>query len=294
MNVEEVIGVYCDVDDFVKKFLSEWEKHLLAAGTSRRGPKSKLTISEIITVVILFHISNYRTFKHFYHYMQENWRKDFPDLVSYSRFVYLQKRVFVPLFAYLIHRQGRITGIAFIDATSIAVCHNKRIYKNRVFRGLAKRGKTTTGWFYGLKLHLLVNDQGEILSFQLTPGNIADVSMAETLTRNYYGKVFGDKGYISKNLFQSLLKRGVHLFTKLRSNMKNKLIKMEDKILLRKRCIIETINDQLKNISQIEHTRHRSPANFLINLLSGLAAYSHQPKKPSLRITPHDCIMSVA
>ena len=170
-----------------------------------------------------------------------------------------------------------ITGIAFIDH-SIAVCHNKRIQRNRVFKGFAKRGKTTSGWFFGFKLHLIINDKGEILAFQLTQGNVSDVSMVETLSKDIFGKLFGDKGYISSEVGNNLLKRGLELFTSIRSNMKQRVMSLRDKILLRKRSLIETVNDQLKNISQIEHTRHRSIGNFLVNMLGGLRAYCHQPK----------------
>lgn len=204
------------------------------------------------------------------------------------------KDLFIPLFAYLLERKGLITGIAFIDSTSIAVCHNKRISRNRVFKGLAKRGKTTAGWFYGFKLHLIINDKGEILSFQLTPGNISDISMAETLSQNIFGKLYGDKGYISSNLFKRLLDRGLELFTGIKSNMKQKLMSMMDKVLLRKRSLIETVNDQLKNISQIEHSRHRSVENFLVNMLAGIAAYSHQLKKPSLNLFEQDKMALIA
>ena len=190
----------------------------------------------------------------------------------------------LPLFAYLLQNRGVITGISFIDATSIRVCHNKRIRRNKVFEKLEKRGKTTAGWFYGFKLHLVINDRGEILAFQLTSGNISDVSMPETLSKGLWGKLFGDKGYISTEIAQKLFKKGLQVFTTLRSNMKQKLLSWKDKILLRKRSLIETVNDQLKNISQIEHTRHRSPNNFLVNLLSGLAAYTLQTKKPSLNL----------
>jgi len=237
----------------------------------------------MMTIVILFHQSNYRTFKHFYIYIEDFFKKAFPKLISYDRFVYLKKNLFVPLFAYLHQRKGTITGIAFIDSTSVAVCHNKRISRNKVFKGLAKRGKTTSGWFYGFKLHLVVNDKGEILAFQLTPGNISDVSMVETLSKGLFGKLFGDKGYISAKLIEPLLKQDLELITSVRANMKQKLMSLQDKILLRKRSLIETINDQLKNISQIEHTRHRCVGNFLVNMLGGLAAYSHQPKKPALK-----------
>lgn len=274
--------LFCSTDDFWKTFAQEWNKHLLDSGRPKRGPDPELTTSEMMTIVILFHQSGYRTFKHFYQYISNHLKKEFPNLISYSRFVYLMKTIFVPLFAYLLQLRGMVTGIAFIDSTSIAVCHNKRIQRNRVFRLLAKRGKTTSGWFYGFKLHLIINDKGEILAFQITSGNVSDVVMTDVLTRGIFGKLFGDKGYISSEVGKTLLQRGLELFTGIRANMKQKLISLSDKILLRRRSLIETVNDQLKNISQIEHTRHRSPANFLINLLGGIAAYCHQPKKPSL------------
>lgn len=284
--------LYCAIDDFWKSFKQEWDKHLIDSGKSKRGPEPELTVPEMMTIVILFHQSDYRTFKHFYYYVCNYLRKDFPKLISYNRFVYLMKNIFVPLFAYLLHIRGKVTGIAFIDSTSIAVCHNKRIQRNKVFKGLAKRGKTTSGWFYGFKLHLIINDRGEILAFQMTPGNVSDVSMIEILSKDIYGKLFGDKGYISSEIGKNLLKRGLELFTSIRSNMKQKLMSLRDKILLRKRSLIETINDQLKNISQIEHTRHRGIGNFLVNMLGGIAAYCHQSKKPSLKLTDADLLIA--
>lgn len=278
-----LVKLYANIDDFWKSFKQEWEKHLIESEKLRRGPDRELSIQEMMTIVILFHQSGYRTFKHFYTYVSNNLLNEFPNLISYSRFVYLMKNIFVPLFAYLLHLRGEITGIAFIDSTSIDVCHNKRIQRNKVFKGIAKRGKTTSGWFYGFKLHLIINDKGEILAFQVTPGNVSDVSMVEILSKDITGKLFGDKGYISSEISKKLLKQGLELFTTIRSNMKQKIMSLKDKILLRKRSLIETVNDQLKNISQVEHTRHRSVGNFLINMLAGIAAYCHQPKKPSLK-----------
>ena len=279
----DITALFCSVDDFWKNFKLNWhQKHLTYK--SPRGPKCGLNMSEIMTILILFHQSNFRTFKHFYLFIYEKYKNEFPKMPCYSRFVALQKAAFIPLFAYLYHARGKITGISFIDSTVIKVCHIKRCYSNKVFRGIAKKGKSTTGWFFGLKLHLVVNEKGEILSFQITPGNTSDISPVKTLTKGLWGKIFGDRGYISSKLFHDLMKQNLQLITKIRNNMKNKLMDICDKLLLRKRSIIETINDQLKNISQIEHTRHRSPGNFLINLISGLIAYCHQKKKPSLKL----------
>lgn len=179
---------------------------------------------------------------------------------------------------------GKTTGISFIDSTTLDVCHNRRIDSHKVFDGIAERGKSSTGWFYGFKLHITTNEYGEILSFYITPGNVDDrnIDLIEKLTKNLFGKLFGDKGYLSQPVFTRLYEKGITLITKVRKNMKNKLMNIEDKLLLRKRAIIESVNDFLKNICQIEHTRHRSFINFLVNVVSGVAAYSFFQKKPSI------------
>ena len=282
--MNDLVSLFCSVDDFWKKFKPYFEKNQIG-NKSTRGPTCKVSMSEIMTILILFHQSNYRTFKYFYFSILQFHRKEFPNLPSYSRFVSLQKTAFIPLFAYLHEKKGQVTGISFIDSTVIKVCNVKRCYSNRVFKNSAKKGKSTMGWFYGFKLHLIVNEKGEILSFQITAGNVSDIHPVKSLAKDLWGKLFGDRGYISSKLFKELFQKNIQLITRIKSNMKNKIMDIKDKLLLRKRSIIETINDQLKNISQIEHTRHRSPCNFLINLLSGLIAYCHQKKKPSLKIS---------
>lgn len=280
-----LVDTFCDVDDFCQHFEPRWERFQLKSGLRQRRRKSRLSLSEVMTIVIHFHQSGYRTFKAYYlNHVQKHLQKEFPDLVSYSRFVRLMAQAFAPLTLYLMTRRGQCKGISFVDSTPIKVCHNRRIKRNKVFAGLAAQGKTTMGWFYGFKLHLVVNEHGEILSFQLTPGNIDDRKPVPVLFEGLFGKVFADRGYISKDLFAELFEEHIQLVTGLRKNMKNRLMPWTDKLLLRKRSIIETINDQLKNISQIEHSRHRSFTNFLVNLVSGLIAYCFQPKKPSLHI----------
>lgn len=278
-----LVEIFCDVDDFCQEFEPRWEAYQLESGLRTRRRKSRLSLSEIMMIVIHFHQSNYRTFKSYYlQHVSKHLAKEFPKLVSYSRFVRLMAQAFVPLTIYLLSQRGQCTGISFMDSTSIKVCHNRRIQRNKVFAGIAARGRTTMGWFYGFKLHLVINDRGEILSFQLTPGNVDDRKPVPVLLQDLFGKVFADKGYISQKLFNALIEQNVQLITGIRKNMKNRLMSISDKLLLRKRSIIETINDQLKNISQIEHSRHRSFTNFLVNLLSGLVAYCFQKKKPSL------------
>ena len=281
-----LLKLFCNVDDFRQVFQTRWSGTMLTPGAGQRVRRPRLSPSEIMTILIHFHQSHYRTFKAYYtEYVLIHCRSEFPALVSYNRFVELTPAVIVPLSAYLQQRQGNCTGLAFVDATAIKVCHNKRIPRHQVFAGIAARGKTTMGWFYGFKLHLIVNDRGEILACRLTPGNIDDRKPLPYLAKTLFGKLCGDKGYISQPLFDQLLAQGLELITPRRKNMQKRLMPPEDKLLLRKRSIIETSNDQLKNISQIEHTRHRSIANFLVNLVCGLIAYCCQEKKPSLHLS---------
>jgi len=283
--MDSLTELFCRVDDFCQDFVPVWRKQLLSAGEMQRQRERSLSVSEIMTILIHFHQSHYRDFKAYYtDYVMERLQKEFPGLVSYTRFVEFIPSVLIPLCVYL--RTccfGICTGISFMDATSLAVCKNPRIHAHKVFSELAERGKTSTGWFFGFKLHLIFNDRGELLNLMLTPGNVDDRKPVPHMVRKLFGKLFADKGYISKKLFEELLRTfNIQLITGLRSNMKNRLMPLMDKLLLRKRAIVETIIDQLKNISQIEHSRHRSPINFLVNLLCGVIAYCHRPRKPSL------------
>lgn len=281
MNVTEL---FCDIDDFCQSFLPIWSAKQIKDGETRRLRRSKLSESEIMTILIVFQQSGYRNFKRFYHdCVQRHMADEFPQLVSYARFIALSPRVLMPLIAFLQTRYGKCSGISFIDSTALRVCHNKRIAKHRVFDGNARRGKTTMGWFYGFKLHFAINDQGELLACHLSKGNVDDRKPVPTLADKLWGKLFGDKGYLSKALTESLFEKNVQLITTIRKNMKPQIMSEIDRVLLRKRSIIETIIDQLKNTAQIEHSRHRSLSGFITNVVCALIAYCYQPKKPALQ-----------
>lgn len=284
--MDSLLELFVSVDDFCQVFLPFWERKRVQDGSKKRRRAGELSVSEIMTILIHFHQSHYRDFKTYYtEHVGQHLRSEFPKLVSYERFVILMPSVLGPLSAYLKSLYGRCHGISFIDSTALSVCDNHRIHNHKVFAQVAQRGKGSMGWFYGFKLHLVVNDCGELLACQITPGNVDDREPVPTLSRRLFGKLIADRGYISQALFEQLLDTfGVQLITKLRKNMKNRLLPLIDKLLLRKRAIIESIVDQLKNISQIEHTRHRSPTNCFINIIAGLIAYCHQPKKPSLNL----------
>ncbi len=278
-----LLQLYCTVDDFWQMFALLWRQEQLETGERQRKRAGMLSDSEMMTIVIHFHQARYRDFKSYYRqHVQVYLRSEFPQLISYERFIQRLPGLLEPLCVLLHLCFGSCTGIAFIDSTPLAVCDNRRIHSHKVFAGLAARGKTSMGWFFGFKLHFIVNDRGDLLALRVTPGNLDDRKPVPALVKRLFGKLFGDKGYLSKPLRDQLRAQGVELITKLKSNMKNQLMLLGDKLLLRKRSIVETIIDQLKNISQIEHTRHRSPVNFMVHLVSGLIAYCCQPKKPSL------------
>ena len=285
-----LVEIFYIIDEFCKEIEKTIQGHRLVKETSKKVRKKSFTMSdsEVITIMIMFHQSHYRDIKAFYiNYIQQYRQKDFPCTVSYNRFVELQQKALLPMSVFLqLCCLGKCTGISFIDSTPIRVCHIKREKSHKVFKGLASKGKSTIGWFFGFKLHLVVNDKGEIIKFVITPANVDD---REPLSNNkfhekLFGKLFGDKGYISQDLFEKLFIDNIHLITRIRKNMKNSLMHLHDKIILRKRAIIETINDLLKNCCQIEHTRHRCLNNFVGNLVAGLIAYNLAPKKPALNL----------
>jgi hypothetical protein len=233
-----------------------------------------------------FLISHYRDFKNYYlGHVSLRYKQQFLNLLSYTRFLAVVPRVIVPICAYFTSLKGEPIGIEFIDSTCIKVCHNIRIPRHKTFDGIAQRGKGTMGWFYGFKLHLIVNHLGGIVAAKVTTGNVHDTQPVRELARGLTDKLYGDKGYLSKALDADLFDNGVRLITTVRKNMKAKAMSLWDRAMLSKGFIIETINDQLKNISFIEHSRHRSMNGFMLNLLAGLVAYCLKENKPSLNIT---------
>ena len=280
----DVTALFVCIDDFCKLYQSTVKSRLLPPPTGTRDRGGLLSLSEMLTIEIMFHVSPYKDFKHYYIYgiMHEH-RDKFAKLPNYQRFVQLKKRLFLPLSILLHSLTGEKTGLYFADATSLKVCHNKRISQHKTFDSLAERGKTTMGWFFGFKLHLVINHKGQIMAAKVTSGNVDDRIPLAEITEGLTGKCYADKGYIGKNIFKILWNKGLHLVTGIRSNMKNYLMPLIDTIILRKRFLIETVFGVLKTDMQLEHSRHRSPINAFINILACLIAYSCKTNKPAMR-----------
>lgn len=286
---DKVTELFCMADDFCKFFDAMMEKYTLKSDKKRRYHRnSTMSKAEIMLIMVLFHDSGYRCLKHFYlEKVCKHLRHLFPEVVSYNRFVELEKEVTIPLSLFIKKvLLGKCTGISFVDSTPLRVCKSQRIHIHKVFKGIAKRGKCSMGWFFGFKLHLICNEKGELLNFMVTPGEVDDSKPLEykAFVEFIYGKLVADKGYIGRNLFRRLFVDGIQIITKLKSNMKGALMSVSDRLLLRKRAIIETVNDELKNIAQVEHSMHRSFDNFIVNILGVIAAYCMFSKKPCINV----------
>ena len=281
----DITALYCCLDDFVKVY-GDWERHQLIASQGTGQREGKLNLSEMLLIMILFHTDCFRNFKAFYTYgIGHKHRHLFREIPSYERFVILQKRLLLPLSLLLVmlNRQATRDGVYIIDSSSLRVCDNKRIRRHKVFEGLASRGKTTMGWFFGFKLHLVINRYGEIVAVKITPGNIDDRAPLLDMTAGLGGILLADKGYISKDKFTELWKKGLRILVGIRKNMKNYLMPIYDKILLRKRFIIETVFGLLKEHMGLEHSRHRSPHNAFVHIISCIVAYAFRKNKPEIK-----------
>lgn len=277
--------LFCLMDDFCRRFEPAWRQRQLIVGVQKRHRRSALSLSELMTLVVLFHQLRFRQFKRFYlDYVCRYLRPAFPALPSYPRCVELLPRCAAPLAALFEVLKGSCDGMSIVDATPLAVCDNRRITRHRVFRDRAARGKTSMGWFYGFKLHPIINSQGELIRLKLTPGNVDDRKPLLKLCQGLFGHLFADKGYLGQRLTQQLAERDIQFITTLRRNMKPAPRTAFEKALLRRRCLIETVFDELKNLCQIEHTRHRSISNFLVNLMAGIVAYCLSDNKPTLKL----------
>ena len=272
-------------DDFCKEFSFQQEKYMIEdKKIGHRNKPNRMSDAEMMVILILFHSGGFRCFKHYYkEYVCKHLEHLFPHRVSYNRFVELEKEVLL-LMTIFIKKVllETCTGISFVDSPPLRVCRNQRILIHKTFEGLAERGRCSMGWFFGFKLHLIINDKGE----NFTPGNVDDWEPLEQgkFLKNIKGKLCADKVYIGQALFENLFLNGIQLVTKVKNNMRNSLMSIADRILLRKRALIETANDELKNIAQIEHSRHRSFSNFIANSLSAIAVYCFFEKKPAIEV----------
>jgi hypothetical protein len=286
----KLIEIFINVDDACIAMGKYVQSHFLESGVSKKRPTRITGVkeSELITILIFYHYSGYKCFEYYYKKLVlEDLRTYFPKMPTYHRFLELIERVSLPMFLYakMLCQSSARTGIYYIDSKKLSVCHPRRIQQHKVFKDIAQRGKSSVGWFYGFKFHLLINQKGEPIDFHISPANVADNNhnLLENMLKDVKGLCFGDKGYLSK-LWTKFYQNGLKLVTKIKKNSKNVLTKLEERYLLAKRAVIESVNDIFTSVFDMEHSRHRKPINAFTHIIAAFCAYCFYPNKPSISI----------
>ncbi len=280
MDATKVIEIYCTIDDLIKRLPTS-----MIQRERKRKRKFIMSASEIITIVVLFHRSHATNLKSFYtEDIRDKYQRDFPNMLAYKRLVERLLELAPLCLAVLELMTQECTGISYVDSTSLKSCHIKREHQHRVMASLAHKGRTSMGWFYGMKLHITINHRGELISFATTPGNVNDREPLKdgTLLKGLHGRIFADSGYISNELAEWLSQADIELIAKPTKQQKKVHISQENKRLLFMRSLVETVIGQLKTKCRLEHTRHRSINGFYANLATALMAYQFSDKKPRI------------
>lgn len=281
----KLLTIFSEIYDFCKY---QKGKELSDTEVKKSIRERSIHESEVITIFVWYFFSGYKTFKDYYtKHVKVYMKEEFPNAPSYTRFLELKNNAFMPILLYALTRNQNeaYEGLSIADSFPLEVCHNRRIHNHKTMKNLAKRGHTSLGFFFGLKLHLVINVYGEICSFAITPGNVSDNNgdILSFLTKFLRGKMYGDKGYIvHQDLYKKLYDHGVQLITKVRKNMKSRLYTLFDAFMLSKRGTIESVGNLLKNTHNLEHSRHRSVVGFFVHVFSCLVAYSFRDTKPSI------------
>lgn len=282
-----LLKIYVETDDLLKGF-QHWSEQKALGRFLIHKRQPRLSASEICTILVGYHLSGYKCFEYYYREcILKTYLNCFPKAPSYGRFVYHTVWVLPLLLLLLLFKcaQSLRSGYYFIDSKKLEVCHLRREREHKVFKGIARKGKGSMGWFYGLKLHLVINHLGEIVSFLITPASTADNnhSVLRWLLAGLKGKCCGDKGYLT-TLFEHFYTEGLQLLTKPKKNMKLLPAFREDIKLLKQRPLIESVNDILATVCNVEHSRHRNPWHGMASILSALIAYQYIEQKPHLFI----------
>ncbi len=279
--------LYIIIDDFCKEYEKNSQNKVLGSSIKKtRKRKTKLSLSEIISLLILYQSSNIKNFKAFYRFIQTELTKAYPNLCSYNRFIELAPRAVKPLMVLF----ASYDGLSYIDSTSLKVCHIKRETRHKLFKRIATKSKSTMGWFYGFKLHIMTNKKGELLNAYFSHANVDDRQGLLAMCKKIFGNLIGDRGYLGKKIKQTLQTQGINLITRGRKNMKNHHLNLIELAMLNSRNLIETVIGKLKLQFNLEHTRHRSISGFIINILASLIAYCFSSNKPRSNIKYHKFI----
>src|SRR4051794_8245729 len=291
MMLDRIVEVFCEVDDFCQAFVPQWEASLLGpGGPAPRGPHVAQRDHHAAACAPQFRLQTSQEF------LSRLRRAAAARLLSRHAVLRALRR--------LAEKCLRAAGVLPCQSPGEQdrallhrlhrPCDNHRISRHKVFADLAQRGKTSMGWFFGFKLHLVFNNRNEIVALKLTPGTVHDTTPVPALTRELTGKLFGDKGYIGQKLAEDLLRRGLTLFTRVRKNMTSLPLSLQDKALLNARNMAETIIGHIKEFSSLNLSKHRSVINAFVHIIAAITAYQINPFKPKLNLQPRYQLQTTA
>lgn len=288
----DLTELYVEIDDFCRKICDNLNQHLLGVGKLTIIDTPGLNLSEVLTILVYYHFSRFDCLKHYYLIkMRTGHKKEFPNLPSYNRFIERIPEVALLAVLYLQYRQVAFNGGGYIDSTPLRVCNNKRTSSHRVFKFVANLGRSSMGWFYGFKLHIICDFMGNIIKCKITRASTNDLKAGKEMMSGLSGKIFADKGYIGKKEFTELFNQGLILVTGIRKGMKNRLLSIWDKILLKKRSLIESVYHIMKDSLHLEHSRHRSVTNAGIYYITTVIAYCWKPNKPKIKFNKEETLL---
>ena len=275
--MKNIVEVYCFVDNFVKMIESKSLK-------SPAGRKSMLTKTDYITLTIFKQEYGLKTTKQLYEFVQEYMQKDFSPLPSYQQFNEGIKSTFsyFVMIAWLLTRLTRKKDAKYhiVDSSPLPVCNNQYRFQAKLFKGLARSGKNMNGWYWGFKLHLIINHDMEIESIKISDGSTSDIDALEgDFIDGIRGWLVGDKGYIGQKKAQELAAQGIKLITRTRKNMRKVPALPIHNYLLSKRQAVESTFSYLKYRLSVLSSYARSVEGFFVNVFSAIVTYSLNLKK---------------
>ena len=277
---------FCIIDDFFQKFEATYWDFLKHSNKRLRMRSSQLKVSEVVFIAIWYKCSHFNNFKAFFLSLRQNFRHLFRYLPCYQRIVYLINSHQLALHAlHFALMKDCHSSHLWIDSTTLPVCKNQRIGRHKSIKAIATRGKSSMGWFFGCKLHLIMNQSGDVVSTALSNGHTADIKMVEQLVKGLKAKLYADRGYISQNLRQSIKEQGVDLITYHRKNMQAVNLSKADTYNLRQRNQIETLFSLLKGKYNLVTSKARSIEGYLAGIYASLCAYQiYHENKPTIQI----------
>jgi hypothetical protein len=290
---DRLLQLFCITSDLVDFILANTPQ--FAIQKKIVGRHRNLKIAEAITISLYRYTLPHTTFKHFYAFMRNYHGAEFPNLPHYSNMLLLQKH----LFPFVSRMSGILIGInrsafknkkvrlMFIDGSDLPVCTNKRIFTHKVAKEAAARGKSSKGWFYGFRIHILCDDGGNLLGVKITPGNVDERTQVKKLVGDITDTTLvGDTGYLKKTLGEELYKsNNVWFLTGVKKVMK-KLMTKENHTLLKARQLVETVIGSLKFRGGMPNSLPRSIKGYQVHFVMTLLAFTIFGSMQALPLLP--------